>query len=67
MLKILILSVLLVAFAVAALGVKMFFKKDGQFTKTCASMDSNGKKVPCSCKASGEDKCENYEAHHNDL
>lgn len=64
MFQLILLSVILIAFAFLALAVKMFFKKGGQFTKTCASIDEKGQKIPCICKDAGPDKCENYDEHH---
>ena len=66
MLKVIYLSIILVAIAVLALAVKMFFKKGGMFTKSCSSIDAKGNKVPCTCKDSGPEKCENYEKHHKE-
>ena len=47
------------ALAFAGIAVKMFFKKDGEFKKSCSSVDPNtGKKIGCVCGDEGSD-CEN--------
>ena len=58
--KILLIAVVLIGIAVAAIAIKMFVKKDGQFVKTCGSVDpKTGKKIGCSCGSEDESKCEN--------
>ncbi len=58
--KILVIAVVLIALAWAAIGIKMFVKKDGKFTKTCSSVDSKtGKPVPCSCHSNKAADCDN--------
>jgi len=64
MFQIIIISIILIGLAILGIAVKMFFIKDGQFTKTCGSVDALGNKVPCTCKNTEEEKCENYDAHH---
>ncbi len=46
---ILILSLTLIALGTLGIGIKMFFKKDGKFEGTCASMnpDTNPDGEPC--------------------
>ncbi|MEZ5195473.1 MAG: hypothetical protein R2764_03470 [Bacteroidales bacterium] len=68
MMTILVLSVVLVGLAIAGIGIKMFLQKDGQFTKTCSTVDtSTGKRVGCTCGDGEPTKCENYEKHHGVL
>ncbi|OQA02170.1 MAG: hypothetical protein BWY70_00101 [Bacteroidetes bacterium ADurb.Bin408] len=62
--RLILLSTIILGLAVAALAVKMFFVKGGQFTKTCASIDEKGKQVPCTCKNTPGEKCVNYDKHH---
>lgn len=58
--KILIIAVVLIAMAWAAIGIKMFVKKDGKFTKSCGSVDAKtGKPVPCSCHSDKVSDCDN--------
>jgi len=64
MLKIFLISFVFIAIAILAIAIKMFFIKGGRFEKSCSSVDAQGKKAPCTCKSTGEDKCENYEVHH---
>ena len=58
-LKILLLTVGLLAIAFAGIAVKMFFKKDGEFKKQCSSVDPNtGKRLGCTCEGSpGDGSC----------
>jgi hypothetical protein len=66
--KLFFLVLVLVGLAIAGFAIKMFFIKGGQFSKSCSSVetDSNGKRVGCTCSASGgnDTQCENYEKHH---
>ncbi len=67
-LKLLLISVVLIALAIAAIAIKMFLKKDGEFKKQCSSVDPDtGKKLGCSCEGSpGDGRCRNDEvADHN--
>ncbi|PLX01526.1 MAG: hypothetical protein C0595_14360 [Marinilabiliales bacterium] len=58
-LKILLLTVGLLALAFAGFAVKMFFKKDGEFKKQCSSVDpQTGLALGCSCEGSpGDGSC----------
>jgi len=60
------ITLLLLGFAFAAIGIKMFILKDGVFTKQCSTVDSGPlKNIGCSCgEKSPEERCENYEEHH---
>ncbi len=66
---VLILTILLVGLAIAGIAIKMFLQKDGQFSKTCSTVDTTtGKKIGCSCGADGDEtQCVNYETHHGVL
>ena len=44
------ITLLLLGFAFAAIGIKMFILKDGVFTKQCSTVDSGPlKNIGCSC------------------
>ena len=64
MFKLVILSVILVSIAIAAIAIKMFVKKDGEFKKSCSSIDpETGKPLGCTCgNADGGLSCENKES-----
>ena len=66
---VLILTILLVGLAIAGIAIKMFLQKDGQFSKTCSTVDTTtGKKIGCSCGTDGDEtQCINYEKHHGVL
>ena len=50
MLQIMLITVALLAFAFAAIGIKMFLKKDGKFTKQCSTVDpETGQRLGCTC------------------
>ncbi|MFH1297500.1 MAG: membrane or secreted protein [Bacteroidota bacterium] len=55
------LSIILVAIAIAAISIKMFVKKDGEFKKSCSSVDPvSGNPLGCSCgQGDGGESCEN--------
>ncbi len=59
MLKIMLITVALIAFAFAAIGIKMFLKKGGEFKKQCSTVDpQTGKRLGCTC-GSEEGTCHN--------
>lgn len=58
-------SVVLVGLAIAGIAIKMFLKKDGKFTKSCSSVDSDGKKIGCVCGSDDGDSCVNRKHHHH--
>jgi len=54
-LKILIITVIFIGIALAAIAIKMFVKKGGEFKKQCSTVDpATGKKIGCTC--GGEEK-----------
>jgi len=59
--KLILLSVILIAIAVTAIAIKMFVKKDGEFKKSCSSIDpQTGKPIGCTCgNADDGVSCEN--------
>jgi hypothetical protein len=59
MLKIMLVTVALLALAFAGIGIKMFLKKDGKFTKQCSTVDpETGQRLGCTC-GSQENICNN--------
>lgn len=59
--KVILISILLVAMAIAAIAIKLFVRKDGAFKKSCSSVDpSTGNQIGCTCgHADGGESCEN--------
>jgi len=66
-LKLLLLSVIIIAIAFAGFAIKMFVKKDGEFKKQCSSIDpKTGKALGCSCEgAPGDGSCRNEDEEHD--
>lgn len=62
--KILFLSVVILAIAIAAMSIKMFLIKGGEFKKTCSGGDpKSGKPMKCSCgHGEGGADCKNKDA-----
>lgn len=59
--KLILLTIGLLALAFAGIAVKLIFKKDGEFSGTCASKNPvlNKENEPCGlCGALPGDKCE---------
>ncbi len=58
-LKILLITIVLLAIAFAAIAIKMFVKKDGEFKKQCSSVDPDtGIKLGCTCEGQpGDGSC----------
>ncbi|MFP4469088.1 MAG: hypothetical protein ACLFPE_00290 [Bacteroidales bacterium] len=64
MLKLIIISVILVGLAIAGIAIKMFLKKDGEFQKSCGSVDPDtGQRVACTCGKSAVETCESKHDH----
>jgi hypothetical protein len=60
MLKLILVSIVLLALAFAGIAIKMFFFKDAEFTKSCSSIDpQSGKRLGCSCGGNENASCEN--------
>lgn len=61
MLKLLLLTFVIIGVAIAGIAVKMFLKKDGEFKKSCSSVDpKSGKRLGCTCgNEDGESACDN--------
>ena len=62
--KLILISAILISLAIAAIAIKMFIKKDGEFKKSCSSVDPNtGKPLGCTCgNADDGINCENKPA-----
>lgn len=60
-LKILIVTIILVAIAFAGFAVKMFFSRTAEFKKSCSSIDpSTGQRLGCTCgNADSGENCAN--------
>tara|TARA_B100000963_G_scaffold356865_1_gene377880 strand:- start:74 stop:271 length:198 start_codon:yes stop_codon:yes gene_type:complete len=61
-LTILIITILMISFVFAGIGIKILLKKNGSFSGTCASQNPliNNQGEVCSfCGAEAEDKCKN--------
>lgn len=56
------------AIVFAALGIKMFIKKDGEFKKQCSTVDPHtGKNLGCSCEGAPSDgSCRNDDDHNHE-
>ncbi len=60
--KLILVAIVLVGFAIAGIAVKMFFVKGHEFKKSCGSVDPHtGAKMGCSCGGGVESAgtCEN--------
>lgn len=68
LLQLLLISIVLLALAMAAIAVKMFFFKDAEFKKTCGSVDpTTGKRIACSCgQEDGGESCENKRSFYTE-
>ena len=59
-LKLLLISIFFLGLAFAGFAVKMFFKKDGEFKKSCSSVHpKTGERIGCVCGGEGGDSCHN--------
>jgi len=56
--KLFLISAFVIAIAIAAIAIKLFVKKDGEFKKSCSTIDPmTGKPLGCTCsKIEGECK-----------
>lgn len=60
MLKLILVAVVLTGIAFAGIAIRMFLLKDGQFRKSCSSVDPHtGKAMDCSCGGGTNDTCNN--------
>lgn len=60
-LNVLIISIILLGSAFAGFAIKILLKKNGEFKKSCSSVDpATGQPYGCSCgSADGGEACEN--------
>ncbi|HOW31205.1 MAG TPA: hypothetical protein PLP88_06545 [Bacteroidales bacterium] len=60
MLKLILVATILIGIAFAGIAIRMFFIRDGQFRKSCSSVDpKTGKAMDCSCGGSADSTCNN--------
>jgi len=53
--KLILLTILIIGISFAGIAVKMFFKKGGEFRKSCSSVDPvTGTRLGCSCESEGK-------------
>jgi hypothetical protein len=65
MLKLLIVTIIVVALAIGLIAIKMFVKKGGEFKKSCSSVDPDtGERFGCTCGKSKGETCENKSGSH---
>lgn len=59
--KVLLLTIIIVGIAIAAIAIKMFVKRDGEFKKSCSSVDpATGRRLGCTCgHGEGGETCDN--------
>jgi hypothetical protein len=66
MLKLLIITIIFIGLAIALIAIKMFVKKDGEFKKSCSSVDPDtGERFGCTCGKSEGETCENLHTHED--
>jgi hypothetical protein len=60
MLELIIITIVLLGLGIAGLAIKMFVKKDGEFQKSCGSVDATtGERTACSCGKPSDETCHN--------
>lgn len=65
-LKLVLITIVIVAISIGFIAIKMFFVKGGEFKKSCSSVDPNtGERLGCSCGGSNAGTCRNDEAKLN--
>ncbi len=64
--KLLLPALVIVAFCVAGLGIRILLKKNGEFSHRCAAREAGGELGSChSCSDTGRhEDCPNYQLHH---
>lgn len=59
-LKVLLLATVLIGLSIAGIAIKMFFKKGGEFKKSCSSIDpETGQRLGCTCGKAEGAACDN--------
>lgn len=65
MLTVFLFAVVLIGLAIGGIAIKMLIQKDGQFSKSCSSVEvTSGEKVGCVCGDGNPRNCVNYQKHH---
>lgn len=60
MIKLILVATVLLGLAFAGIAVRLFLLKDGQFRKSCSSVDpKTGQKLGCTCGGDPDTACEN--------
>lgn len=60
MFQLIIITTVFLGLAIGLIAIKMFVKKDGEFKKSCSSVDPDtGERYGCTCGKSKEERCEN--------
>ena len=64
LLNVLLISIVLIGLAFAGFAIKILLKKNGEFKKSCSSIDpATGNAYGCSCgSADGGEECRNKSA-----
>ena len=58
--KILLITIVLLALAISGIAIKMFLKKGGEFKKQCSSVDpETGQRFGCTCGKAEGTTCDN--------
>jgi len=58
--KLILITIVLLAIAIAGIAIKMFLKKGGEFKKQCSSVDPvTGERYGCTCGKAEGASCEN--------
>lgn len=58
-------AIIIVALCFAGLGIKMIFKKNGEFKRHCASVDPyTGQRSGCVCGKTVSDTCDDSPEYH---
>jgi len=63
-----LLTLALLALALAGIAIKMFVKKGGEFKKQCLTIEfESGEKIGCVCDSERHEDCKYYEIHHGKM
>lgn len=68
MLQLILITIVLVGLAIGGIAIKMFLKKDGEFKKSCGSVDpTTGQRVECTCGKPSDEVCDNNKQHYKQV
>jgi len=68
MLTIIFFAIVLIGLAIGGIAIKMILQKDGQFSKSCSSVEfTTGEKVGCICGDGDPKNCVNFSKHHPEV